>query len=534
MFLVTVFGLFMAISKNWIKVSPNEAAIVSGRQYKTADGQRKRGYKIVTGGGFIKFPVLDKVEFMKLNVMSFPVEVKNVPDVNGALVTVIGIANVKVSSDPASIELAVERFLSMTRQEIEAVAKENLESNLRAIVGTLTIDSLIKDRQSLQQAVLDEAVGDLKKMGLGVDLLNVQDVRDERGYIESLGKKRTAEVVRDATIGEAEAKAEADVKSAEARQRGEIAQALADQKISDANKERDVVIAQNEADIAAKRARIPIRAEIASADERKGLEIAQVEADKARVEAGVELQIAERKRKEAELNASTIVQAEKQKEATIIAADAEQEAATRKGEAYRIKESKEGEGDRNKRTAIAEGRKAEAEAHQKELEAEAAGQRAKLLAEAEGEKAKLLAEAEGALEKAKAFKELDEAGRFLMILDASPLAIRAIGEAISHFMKPTADAIGQGLANVEEIRLIDMGNGNGNGHSVLSQFVNTPVESIFGLLQKMDAAQLMPLARAAFSQAGIDLDGLLASGEGGNGEATPPPKKSTKGDRAQV
>src|SRR4030042_147720 len=96
----------------------------------------------------------------------------------------------------------------------------------------MTIEELIQDRQALQERILKEAVIDLAKLGLGVDLLTIQEMRDERGYIESLGKKRTAEVRRDAIIGEAEAKREADITSAEASRQGETAKAVADKNIS--------------------------------------------------------------------------------------------------------------------------------------------------------------------------------------------------------------------------------------------------------------------------------------------------------------
>ncbi|OGF58399.1 MAG: hypothetical protein A2Y62_15035 [Candidatus Fischerbacteria bacterium RBG_13_37_8] len=517
---IAFFSLFRMIARNWIKVAPNEVAIVYGRKHKSIDGLI-RGFRVITGGGFFKWPVIENVQRILLNIMAIPVEVKNVPDKMGALVTVQGITNVKIISSEESLPLAIERFLGMDMSQIQQVAKENLEGNLRAMVGTMTIEELIQDRQALQERILKEAVIDLAKLGLGVDLLTIQEMRDERGYIESLGKKRTAEVRRDAIIGEAEAKRDADIRSAEASRQGETAKAVAEQNISDAQRERDVIKAKNSAQVQSEQARIPIAAQIASAEEQKRLNITLVEAEKARTISETQRQAEEKKRHLAELDATIIVQADRDREAKIISADADQQAAVRTGEAKRILSEKEGQGVQAKLTAEAEGRKAAAVARQKELEAEAAGERAQLIAQAEGEKARLLAEAEGtkarllaeaegALKKAEAYKALDDAGRFLMIMQVSPDAIHAIGEVVKSFMEPTAQAIGSGLANVQEIRLIDFGNTqSGDGKNVLSQFVNMPAETIFNLIQKLKAAGLGPAFVEVMQKAGINLSSLL-------------------------
>ena len=501
---LTGLGVLLAVGRNWIKVSPNTIAIVSGRKYKVMVGETEttRGYRIIAGGGFFKFPILEKVEYLSLNVMSFPVEVQEVPDKMGALVTVKGIANVKVSSAESSIGLAVERFLGFNVDAIKGVARENLESNLRAIVGTLTIESLIQDRSSLQEAVLREAVSDLKKMGLQVDLLNVQDVRDDRGYIDSLGKSRTAEVKRDAAIGEAQAMRDSDLSTSEANQQGEVAKANAARAVSDAERERDVQMAKNAALVQADQARIEIAAKTAAAQESEKLKVATVEAEIAETNARSKLQEAEKVRREKELDASQIVGAEKDKEARIIAAQADQEAAEREGEAERIKQEKIGLGEQAKLTAIAEGRKAAAEATEAEL-----------VAEAEGIKAKGLAEAEALRKKAEAYAELQDAGKLLMAIEASPAAILAIGTALGEVMKPVAASVGEGMASIGELKIIDMGGANGNGHgNVLKQFVNTPAETIFELVEKFAATGTLDMVLKAAQAAGLELPASIAGG----------------------
>ncbi len=556
------FAVVRFIASWWKTVAPSEVAVVYGRKHGG------KGYKTVKGGGFLRIPILEQVAYLPLNVIQLPIEVANAPDSNGVRITVRGVANVKIKSDDETLPLAIERFLKKTEAEIKAVAKENLEGNLRSLVGTLQVEDLIRDRGKFQQAVLGEAGADMAKMGLTIDLLNIQEIKDENGYIEALGRRQTAEVLRNATIGEAEARRDADISSAAAMQAGEIAKAQAEQEISNAVRERELAAAGNSAQVQASQARIKIVAEAAAAEEQKKLNVANVAAVQAQTEAEIELQEAVRRRTEAELNATTIVQAEKAKQAKIIAAGADKEAriivanadreaqiikaeaaqaaAASEGEAIRIKSEKEGQGEQAKLTAQAEGRKAAALASQAEAEAKAAGRKAELLAEAVGTEAKgladakanearlmaeangrkalLLAEAEGAKEKAEAFKALDASGKVLLILEHLPDIITATGDAVGKAISPAAQAIGEGLGNVNEIRLVDLGgaggsNGKGN---VLSQFINAPVEALFAIVRQADATGMGGVLRSSMAKMGIDLDSVLKDAKSGVSEGHAP------------
>lgn len=495
-------GIAITFAKNRHNVAPNQVAIISGR------GGKEKGYRIVTGGGFFLWPILERIDYLFLNVMSFSVQVNDVPDKNGVLVDVTGVANVKIQSDQANLHLAIERFLGRRPEEIQAVAKENLEANLRAIVGTMTVEELNTDRNTLQTNVLKEAGTDLGKLGLAVDVLNIQQVTDKKGYIQSLGKARTAEVVRDASIGEANAQRDAAIAKAEADQRAAIAKATSDQAISEANREKDLIVAQNNAQVEAARAKVPLVAATSAAAEQQKLNVAEVDAQKARVlaETALQTQVAERNR--AEQEATTLVTARAAAEASVIKAEGFKRAAENEGEALRIRASKEAEG----KVALASATKAEGEAkaaaEKAQLLAKADGTKAALLAEAEGTRQKLLAEAEGALKKAEAFKALDEQGRFLMILEASPVAIHAIGEAIGKALQPAAEAIGQGIGAIDELKIVDMG-GAGNSQNVLSQFANMPVETLTTIVTKMEAAGMGPLVKDLMSKFGITAPTLL-------------------------
>ncbi len=111
---------------------------------------------------------------------------------------------------------------------------QTLEGHLRSILGTLTVEEVNSDRQSFAQKLTSEAATDLEKMGLGVDVLTIQEISDEEEYLNALGKRRTAEVKRDATIGEAEAHRDAKIKSSQALQEGEQAKFKADAEIAQA------------------------------------------------------------------------------------------------------------------------------------------------------------------------------------------------------------------------------------------------------------------------------------------------------------
>ena len=169
------------------------------------------GFRLVTGGARFKWPVLEDVTYMDLMVFPIDLDVKDVPNKDGVLVSVQGVANVKIRNDEQSLIAAAERFLGLGHTDIKEIAYKNLEGHLRSIVGRLTVEEVVRDRQKFNQEVLTEAASDLAKIGLGVDVLTVQKIEDKEGYIQALGKKRTAEVKRDATIGEASASREATI-----------------------------------------------------------------------------------------------------------------------------------------------------------------------------------------------------------------------------------------------------------------------------------------------------------------------------------
>src|SRR5262245_21590187 len=243
--LIGMFAAMALFARNYIKVPPSTVAIFYGRKHTFTDDKGNRstvGFRVVRGGAALRVPVLEQVAYLSLNVISIPLKIAKAYTKEGVAVTVEAVANVKIAGDDVSLRGAAERFLGMSGDQIKGVIFQTLEGHLRAILGTLTVEEINADRQAFAQKMTDEAAVDLRKMGVNIDILTIQQISDEQGYLDALGKKRTAEVKRDAVIGEAQAQRDAMIKSAMADQEGKtkryeadvaIAQALRDKETQD-------------------------------------------------------------------------------------------------------------------------------------------------------------------------------------------------------------------------------------------------------------------------------------------------------------
>ena len=181
---------------------PNEVLIFSGGQRASASG-RKVGYRIIKGGRAIRIPLFERVDRMDLTNMPIEVQVKGAYSRGGIPLNVHGIANVKVAGEQPVLDNAIERFLGVPRDRIMSVAKETLEGNLRGVLATLTPEEVNEDKIKFAQSLLDEAEDDLRRLGLELDTLKIQDVSDEVDYLDSIGRKQSAEVQKRALIAEA-------------------------------------------------------------------------------------------------------------------------------------------------------------------------------------------------------------------------------------------------------------------------------------------------------------------------------------------
>lgn len=159
--------------------------------------------------------------------MPVPVEVKNAYSRGGTPLDIQAIANVKISSDPAVVGNAIERFLDRDRKEILRVARETLEGNLRGVVALLTPEQINEDRLEFAERIAQDVSRELAKLGLQLDTLKIQSVADEVDYLSSIGRRQIAQIVRDAEIAESNAMGEAERIEADCQQQSEVAQTQA-------------------------------------------------------------------------------------------------------------------------------------------------------------------------------------------------------------------------------------------------------------------------------------------------------------------
>jgi flotillin len=440
--LIGLLGLFAAMAlfaRNYIKVPPSMVAIFYGRKHTIVDekGQRATvGFRVVRGGAALRVPVLEKVEYLSLNVISIPLKISRAYTKEGVPVTVEAVANVKIAGDDSSLRSAAERFLGMRTDEIKGVIFQTLEGHLRAILGTLTVEEINADRQAFAQKMTDEAAVDLKKMGVNIDILTIQQISDEQGYLDALGKKRTAEVKRDAIVGEAQAQRDAMIKSALADQEGKTKRYEADIAIAQALRDKETKQAEFDAAVQAKAAESAQAGPLATATAKQRVTEQETRIDQVRKQQEVLVQEQEVARREKELQATVVKPAEAERQAAILRAEGQKQATIIKAEATAKELEFEGAGESAKIEKI--GR------------AEAAKVLAIGEAEAEVIKKKLLAEAEGLQSKAEAWKNFNEAAVLNMVVDKMPELARAFATQLSA---------------IDKINIIEMGNGNGSTSS---------------------------------------------------------------------
>jgi len=283
---VVILAILASIRSLIIICPPNRVAVISGRSRQLSDG-RTVGYRAIRGGRTLRVPLLERVSWMELNTIPIEVSVQNAYSRGAIPLHVQGIANVKVSSVEGLLQNSVERFLEVPQSEIAAIAKETLEANLRGVLATLTPEEVNEDRLKFAQTLIEEADDDIKTLGLELDVLKIQNVTDEVGYLDSVGRRQTAEVLKEARVAEAQRKAEAEESEALSRQRAEIATAQADLKIVEQQNALRVRQAELEAIAGAAEAEAKVAGEKAKVVAEQELETERVKLETRRLEAYV-------------------------------------------------------------------------------------------------------------------------------------------------------------------------------------------------------------------------------------------------------
>ena len=219
---VSLVGLTL-LSRWMIRICrPNEMLVVTGSN-STQGSQGLKGYRVVANGGwtFVK-PVLETARRMDVTLLPVLVEVKNAYSNGGTPLNIQAIANVKVSTDPDVRNNAIERFLGRDPREIIQVAQENLEGNLRSVLAQLTPEEVNEDRLRFAEQIAKDVGDDLRRLGLQLDTLKIQSVSDDVDYLNSISRRRVAQIVRDAEIAEAEAIGQAERIEAEMEEKAEV------------------------------------------------------------------------------------------------------------------------------------------------------------------------------------------------------------------------------------------------------------------------------------------------------------------------
>ncbi|GBD15731.1 Inner membrane protein YqiK [bacterium HR26] len=476
--LMALMALLAIVSRNIVKVPPNMVAVFSGRKRTVTDpetGQRRTvGYRIVKGGSSVRIPIIERVDFLSLNVMTIPLKIASAYTKEGVPVSVDAVANVKIGSDDVMVMNAIERFLGMPQEQIRNVIFQTLEGHLRSILGTLTVEQINADRQAFAQRLAAESAQDLSRMGIEIDVLTIQQISDPQGYLDALGQRRTAEVKRDAEIGKAEAERDARKRRAQAMQEAAVAEAMAEAEIAAAQKETNAKKARFDAEVEAEKARASQAGPLAEAEARRQVVVAEQQVELARTEAAIAVQEMEARRREKELEATVLKQAEAERQATIITAEGQKQAAIVRAEGERQATITRAEAEARQRELVGQGeaarirqvgqaeadaKKALADAVQAELIAQAEGQKAALLAEAEGKRAALIAEAEGKRALAAALNAYGPTAMQLLMY-----------QAFVEQLPKVVEAAARPLAQIERVVLIDSSGTGGDGHSALGRY----------------------------------------------------------------
>jgi flotillin len=284
----TILILFLfSLPANIFRAAPNEVLIISGRRRRSLGEGRRVGYRIIKGGMTFRWPLLERVDRMDLTNMVIDLTAQNAYSKGGIPLTVQGVANVKIAGHEPILNNAIERFLDKSRLEIMQIAKATLEGALRGVLATLTPEEVNEDKIKFAEMLVHEVETDMTSLGLVVDTMKIQNVHDDVKYLDSIGRKKSAEVVSTARKAEAKAQADSIVRSAENLEREtkaqidaqvQIAKADAHKRLTDAQTRRDALIAEELAIVAA---------QVAQAKAEVDVQKARVEQVRRRLEADV-------------------------------------------------------------------------------------------------------------------------------------------------------------------------------------------------------------------------------------------------------
>ncbi len=401
--IVIIALIIFAIAKQYRKVGPNEALIISGGRKRTVvepDGtKRKVGYRYRLGGGTFVLPFIESVSILPMEVITLNIKTPEVLTHGGVPIMAEATAQVKVDSADYSIRLAAEQFLGLGKEGIRDISLIILEGKMREVIGTMTVEQIFRGRPEFSAKVTQATQSDFSRMGLAMLSFALKDISDTQGYLDALSKPQIAAAKRDATIAEAETEKEAVIKSSQARKEGEVARLGAEALIAKAQWENEAKKAESQVLVNQRKAQADYSYELERFRLSKEIKKEEAKVKMIEKEQAIEIEKLEIARKEKELESSVLKPADARK--------------------YQIR--------------------AEAEAEEYRLQAEAKGKSEAMklegVAEAEQIKYRGLAEAEAMLKKAQAWDKYNQAAIFEIYLKILPELAKAVAEPLSKIDK---------------------------------------------------------------------------------------------------
>ena len=447
--ILALMFLMMMFAKLFRKAGPHEAIIVYGF----------RGTRVVKGRGTVIFPMVESARGLSLELMSFDVAPKqDLYTRQGVAVTVEAVAQIKVKSDPESILTAAEQFLTKTPEEREGLIRLVMEGHLRGIIGQLTVEEIVKQPEMVGDRMRSTCADDMNKMGLEVISFTIKEVRDKNEYITNMGRPDVARIKRDADVATAEAERDTAIKRAVASRESAVAKAQADQERVLAETLSQAKQAEAQRDLEVKKAEYleMVKKQQAQAD--KSYEIQtnimqqRVRAEEVTIhqvekEHEVQVQEAEIMRRENELTATVLKEAEYERRRIETLADAEK--------------NRVDHGSRRPAAAIRAQGEAEAEIIFKKGEAEAKAMNVK----------------------AEAYQEFNQAAILDKLITNMPEVVRALAAP---------------LANVDKITIVSTGNGATAGmHKITGDITEmaAQIPALFETLSGMPLNELFAKVR---------------------------------------
>ena len=415
---------------------PDQAFIVTGRKGKPVKNVETgemstdlSGQKVVMGGGVFVAPFVQRRYVLHLSSRRIMIQIRGAVSGQGVKLNLDGVAIVKVGGNEDSIRAAAQRFLSQ-QQEIETFTQETLAGSLRSIVGSLSVEQIIRDRAAFAQRVADEAEASLTGQGLTLDTFQIQDITDDGSYLSDLGRPESARVGQLAAIAEASARQAAAQASIRAEQEIAVSQRVLALKQSEIKAETDAAQAQAAA-----------AGPLAQADRDQAI-LTEQEKVAVRQAALKERQLDSEVRKPADAERYRVeTEAQGKRNAEIFSAESRKAASIAAAEAAAEESRLTGVGDKSRRTALAEAdafegaKRGEAEkarrvAEAQATEAEGAAQAAAILATGE-------AEAAAMEKKAAAFAHYSEAAVLQMLIEVLPKMAKEVAAPLASIDKLT-------------------------------------------------------------------------------------------------